>query len=160
MGVAEDLSGLVVPIGIDRGGERFLRIGERQHRLEPLLDQLGRGPLDGGDVGVHRRSNPTAAPAFADLRYVRLQQYVGIRQQLGGTLATRRVGRVPPRSTALRTLDDNLLIRPGSSSRRLPAMRLPARTIPLVSIIGARCQENAFSPCKRHFLRARSEHGE
>jgi hypothetical protein len=59
----------------------------RQHRLEPLLDQLAPGPLDSGDAGVQRRGNPAVAPAFADLRYVRLQQDAGLRQQLGGTLA-------------------------------------------------------------------------
>jgi hypothetical protein len=54
---------------------------------EPLLDQLAPGPLDSGDAGVQRRGNPAVAPAFAELRYVRLQQDAGLRQQLGGTLA-------------------------------------------------------------------------
>src|SRR5450631_1045148 len=58
-----------------------------QHRLEPLLDQLAPGPLDSGDAGVQRRANPAVAPAFAELRYVRLQQDAGLRQQPGGTLA-------------------------------------------------------------------------
>src|ERR1700683_4796856 len=58
-----------------------------QPRLEPLLDQLAPGPLDSGDAGVQRRGNPAVAPAFAELRYVRLQQDTGLRQQLGGTLA-------------------------------------------------------------------------
>src|SRR4249919_777119 len=55
--------------------------------LEPLLDQLAPRPLDSRDAGVQRRGNPAVAPAFAELRYVRLQQDAGLRQQLGGTLA-------------------------------------------------------------------------
>src|ERR1700687_1677840 len=58
-----------------------------QHRLESLLDELAPGPLDSGNAGVQRRGNPAVAPAFAELRYVRLQQDAGLRQQLGGTLA-------------------------------------------------------------------------
>src|ERR1700687_5701449 len=52
-----------------------------QHRLEPLLDQLASGPLDSGNAGVQRRGNPAVAPAFAEFRYVRLQQDAGLRQQ-------------------------------------------------------------------------------
>jgi hypothetical protein len=58
-----------------------------QHRLEPFLDQLAPGPLDSGDAGVQRPGDRTVAPAFAGIRYVRLQQDAGLRQQLGGTLA-------------------------------------------------------------------------
>ena len=58
-----------------------------QHRLEPFLDQLPPGPLHGGDAGVQRRGDPAVAPAFARIRYVRLQQDARLRQQLGGTLA-------------------------------------------------------------------------
>jgi hypothetical protein len=36
---------------------------------------------------AYRFINPAVAPAFAELRYVRLQQNAGLRQQLGGTLA-------------------------------------------------------------------------
>jgi hypothetical protein len=60
-----------------------------QRRLEPLLDQLAPGPFDSGNAGVQRRGNPAVAPAFAKLRYVRPQQDAGLRQQLGGTLASR-----------------------------------------------------------------------
>jgi hypothetical protein len=58
-----------------------------QHGLEPLLDELPPGPLDSGDAGVQRRSDPAVAPAFARIRYVRLQEDARLRQQLGGTLA-------------------------------------------------------------------------
>ena len=50
-------------------------------------NQPAPGPLDSGDAGVQRGGNPAVAPAFAELRYVRLQQDAGLRQQLGGTLA-------------------------------------------------------------------------
>src|SRR6266478_3039292 len=39
------------------------------------------------DAGVQRRGDPAVAPAFARIRYVRLQQDARLRQQLGGTLA-------------------------------------------------------------------------
>ena len=58
-----------------------------QHRLKSLFDQLPPGPLDSGDAGVQRRGNPAVAPAFARIRYVRLQEDARLRQQLGGTLA-------------------------------------------------------------------------
>ena len=58
-----------------------------QDRLEPFLDQLAPGPLDRGDAGVQRRGDPAVAPAFARIRYVRLQEDPRLRQQLGGTLA-------------------------------------------------------------------------
>src|SRR4029077_18866652 len=45
------------------------------------------GPLDRGDAGVQRRGDPAVAPAFARIRYVRLQEDPRLRQQLGGTLA-------------------------------------------------------------------------
>src|SRR5947209_6891747 len=67
------------------GGVRVVFAG--QHRLEPFLDQLVPGPLDSGDAGVQRRGDPAVAPAFARIRYVRLQQDARLRQQLGGTLA-------------------------------------------------------------------------
>jgi hypothetical protein len=67
------------------GGVRVVFAG--QHRLEPFLDQLAPGPLDSGDAGVQRRGDPAVAPAFARIRYVRLQQDARLRQQLGGTLA-------------------------------------------------------------------------
>src|SRR5271168_549143 len=54
-------------------------------RIPP--DQLVSSPFDSGDAGVQRRSNPAVAPAFAELRYVCLQQDAGLRQQLSGTLA-------------------------------------------------------------------------
>jgi hypothetical protein len=58
-----------------------------QHRLEPFLDQLAPGSLNGSDAGIQRRCNRAVAPAFARIRYVRLQKDAGLRQQLGGTLA-------------------------------------------------------------------------
>ena len=58
-----------------------------QDRLEPFLNQLPPGPLDRGDAGVQRRGDPAVAPAFARIRYVRLQEDARLRQQLGGTLA-------------------------------------------------------------------------
>src|SRR5947209_6313032 len=53
----------------------------------PFLDQLSPGPLDSGDAGVQCRGDPAVAPAFARIRYVRLQEDARLRQQLGGTLA-------------------------------------------------------------------------
>ena len=67
------------------GGVRVVFAG--QHRLEPFLDHLAPGPLDSGDAGVQRRGDPAVAPAFARIRYVRLQEDARLRQQLGGTVA-------------------------------------------------------------------------
>ena len=69
------------------GGVRLVFAGE--HRLEPFLDQLAPGPLDSGDAGVQRRGDPAVAPAFARIRYVRLQQDARLRQQLGEHLPLR-----------------------------------------------------------------------
>src|SRR5260370_40239856 len=55
--------------------------------MEAFLDQVEAGAVDSGDAGVQRRGDPAVAPAFARIRYVRLQQVARLRQQLGGTLA-------------------------------------------------------------------------
>jgi hypothetical protein len=43
----------------------------------------------GTSTGITGNAASWVAPAFAELRYVRLQQDTGLRQQLGGTLAFR-----------------------------------------------------------------------
>jgi hypothetical protein len=59
----------------------------RARTLTAINRRLAPGPLDSGDAGVQRRGDPAVAPAFARIRYVRLQQDARLRQQLGGTLA-------------------------------------------------------------------------
>src|ERR1700719_2456383 len=68
-------------------GRAELELYLRARTASPFLDQLAPGPLDRGDAGVQRRGDPAAAPAFARIRYVRLQEDPRLRQQLGGTLA-------------------------------------------------------------------------
>src|SRR5580704_6369995 len=46
----------------------------------------GAWSADSGDAGVQCRGDPAVAPAFARIRYVRLQEDAHLRQQLGGTL--------------------------------------------------------------------------
>jgi len=77
-----------------------------QHRLEPLLDHLAPGPLDSGDAGVQRRGNPAVAqpsPSSDTSAFSRIRAFVSSWRNACLCGSTRRVGRVLPRSTALRT---------------------------------------------------------